>query len=128
MADSETFGIEQGHGEETVAWINEQAKKQNLKLEARLYGSSLITENFGTFEMFSWMGDVKSARKLIIKVSKRLKIKVIEGGYKQKDHMIHLKKTDYAMVRRGDKIIGHLELQASIFEKGQWKIRLEERR
>ena len=35
--------------------------------------------------MFSWIGDVQVARKLIIKASKRFKVKVIEGGYKPKD-------------------------------------------
>ena len=37
MGDSETFGIEKGHGTEVVAWLNEQAKANQTKLEARLY-------------------------------------------------------------------------------------------
>ena len=60
-------------------------KPRVKKLEARLYGYDISTENFGDFEMFSWMGDVQIARKLIIKASKRFKIKIIEGGYKPKD-------------------------------------------
>ena len=83
MKDSETFGIEKGHGEEVITWLNEQSK--DSKFEARLYGYSVATQNFGEFEMFSWMGDVQVARKLIIKASKRFKIKVIEGGYKPKE-------------------------------------------
>jgi len=67
MGDSETFGIEKDHGKKVVAWLNEYAKKQNMKLEARLYGYTISTKNFGDFEMFSWMGDVQNARKLIIK-------------------------------------------------------------
>ena len=80
MGDSETFGVEKGHGEEIISWLNEQAKSQSMKLEARLYGYAISTENFGDFEMFSWIGDVQIERKMVIKASKRLKVKVIEGG------------------------------------------------
>src|SRR3990167_5080543 len=109
MADSETFGIERGHGLEAVEWMNGEAKKERWKFEARLYNYEIETKNFGPFEMFSWMGDVKAARELIIRASKRFKIKVIEGGYKSKVVLLRLEKTDYAMVRKGDRIIGHIE-------------------
>ncbi|MDH3192635.1 MAG: hypothetical protein OEM18_08120 [Nitrosopumilus sp.] len=127
MRDSETFGIEKGHGEEVVAWLNEQAKSQKIKLEARLYGYTLITKNFGDFEMFSWIGDVHAARKMIIKASKRFKIKVIEGGYKPKERIFKIKKFDYVKVRKGDKTIGQIELEASRFGNNQWEIKDEER-
>ena len=78
--------------------------------------------------MFSWMGDTQFARKLIVKASKRFKIKVIEGGYKTKERILHTKKSDYAFVRRGDKIIGHIEFVASRFGREKWKIKNEERR
>ena len=42
MGDSETFGVEKGHGEEVISWLNEQAKSQSIKLEARLYGYDVI--------------------------------------------------------------------------------------
>ncbi len=128
MKDSETFGVEKGHGEELVNWVNEYAQEQGLKLEARLYGKELITSNFGTFEMFSWMGEVQIARKLIIKASKRFKVKVIEGGYKTKERTFQLKKLDYAMVRKGDKVIGHLQFESPILGGKGWKIKAEERR
>ena len=128
MKDSETFGIEKGHGEKVVKWLNEQAQVQSLKFEARLYGYDLETDNFGTFEMFSWIGDVKNARKLIVRASKRFKIKVIEGGWKTKERIFHTKKSDYAMVRKGDRIIGHLQLEASLFGRDNWKIKEEERK
>ena len=128
MRDSETFGIEKDHGEEVTQWLNEQAKSQGLKLEARLYGYSISTKNFGDFEMFSWMGDVQIARKLIIKASKRFKIKVIEGGYKPKDKVFRMKKFDYAKVKRGDKTIGQIEFAVSRFGNKQWEIQDEERR
>ncbi len=125
--DSETFGIEKDHGEEVIAWLNEQAKSQKVKLEARLYGYKISTKNFGDFEMFSWMGDVQIARKLIIKASKRFKVKVIEGGYKPKDKLFKLKKFDFAKVKKGDKTIGQLEFVASRFGNNQWEIQDEER-
>ena len=127
MAVSETFGIEKDHGEEVIAWLNEQAKSQGTKLEARLYGVYISTKNFGDFEMFSWIGDVQIARKLIIKASKRFKVKVIEGGYKPKEKVFRMKKFDYAKVKRGDKTIGQLELVASRFGNNQWGIQNEER-
>ena len=128
MKESETFGVEKGHGQELVNWLNEQAKEKELKLEARLYGYDLETKNFGTFEMFSWIGDVQTARKMIIKASKRFKIKVIEGGYKPKERVFRMKKFDYAKIRKGDKILGHLELEASRFGSNHWEVKDEERR
>ena len=100
MNESETFGAEKEYAEMVIAWMNEEAKKRKVKFEARLYGYTITTENFGTFEMFSWMGDVKAARSLITKASKRFKVKVIEGGYKAKEKVYSRKKSDYAMVRK----------------------------
>ena len=128
MKESESFGVEEGYGSKVVEWVNEEAQKQGLKIEARLYGYKIITQNFGTFEMFSWMGNVQAARKLIIKASKRFKIKVIEGGYRTKEKIFHMKKSDYAMVRSGVKVLGHLEFEASRLGREKWKIKSEERR
>ncbi len=127
MTISETFGIEKGRGEEVIAWVNEQAKSQGTKLEVRLYGHDISTQNFGDFEMFSWMGDVQIARKLIIKASKKFKVKVIEGGYKPKEKLFRMKKFDYAKVKKGDKTIGQLEFEVSRFGNNQWEIQNEER-
>lgn len=125
--DSETFGIEKGYGEQVIEWLNEEAKQNHLKFEARLYGHELTTQNFGSFEMFSWVGDIQAARKLIVKASKRFKIKVIEGNYKTKERIIKFKKQDYGLIRKGDKVIGHIELSAPRFG-GNWTIENEERR
>ena len=54
MKESETFGAEKGSGEEIVLWMNEESKRRSAKFEARLYDYVIKTENFGTFEMFSW--------------------------------------------------------------------------
>jgi hypothetical protein len=128
MKGSETFGVEKGHGEELINWLNEQAQEQGLKLEARLYDHDMTTTNFGVFEMFSWIGDVQTARKLIIKASKRFKVRVVEGGYRTKERTFQLKKLDYAIIRKGDKIIGHLQLESPLLGGKGWKIKVEERR
>ena len=127
MGNSETFGVQKGHGKEIVEWLNEQSKTQRTKLEARLYDYEISTKNFGDFEMFSWMGDVQIARRLIIKASKKFKIKVIEGGYKPKEKVFKMKKFDFAKVKKGDKTIGQLELAVSRFGNAQWEIQDEER-
>ncbi|KFM18995.1 hypothetical protein AAA799P11_00847 [Marine Group I thaumarchaeote SCGC AAA799-P11] len=119
--------VDERFGEEVVAWLNEHAKTQKIKLEARLYGYTVSTKNFGDFEMFSWMGDVQVARKLIIKASKRFKVKVIEGGYKPKEKVLSMKKFDFAKVKRGDKTVGQLKFSAPRFGNGQWEIEDEER-
>ena len=126
MKESETFGAEVGSAEDVVKWMNEEAERRKAKFEARLYGYVISTENFGKFEMFSWMGDVKLARHLITKASKRFKAKVIEGGYKTKDKVYSAKKSDYAMVRKGDRVIGHLQFSAPRFG-GDWELVAEER-
>ena len=127
MGNSETFGVQKGHGKQIVEWLNEQSKIQNNKLEARLYNYEISTKNFGDFEMFSWIGDVQIARRLIIKASKKFKIKVIEGGYKPKEKVFKMKKFDFAKVKKGDKTIGQLELAVSRFGNAQWEIQDEER-
>jgi len=78
--------------------------------------------------MFSWVGDSKAARSLVIKASKRFKIKVIEGSYKAKEIMLKLDKTDYAMVRKGDRVIGHIEFSSSRLTGSKWIVKLEERK
>ena len=74
------------------------------------------------------MGNVQTARKLIIKASKRFKVKVIEGGYRTKERTFQLKRLDYAMVRKGDKVIGHLQFESPLLGGKGWMIKAEERR
>ena len=128
MAGSESFGVEAGFGEQVLDWMNNQAKKNKLKFEARASSYEITTKKFGTFEMFSWIGDVKAARSLITKASKRFKIRVIEGGYRTKEKLLKTKKTDFAMVRKGERVIGHLEFSSSLFGDTRWKLETEERK
>ena len=94
MTESETFGIESGFGEQAIEWMNSIAAKYKWKFEARSYNHTITTKNFGSFEMFSWIGDVKVARNIIVKVSKRFRAKVIEGGYKPEDKIYKRTKSD----------------------------------
>jgi len=128
MAGSESFGVESGFGEQVLEWMNSEAKKRKSKFEARSYSYEITTKNFGTFEMFSWIGDVKAARSLITKASRRFNIRVIEGGYRTKEKVLKSKKTDFAMVRKGDRVIGHLEFSSSLFGDTRWKLKTEERK
>ncbi len=128
MADSETFGIETGYGDVAIEWMNKEAEKNKWKFEARAYGYEITTQNFGVFEMFSWIGDVKIARNIIVKASKRFKIRTIEGGYKPREKIFKKRKSDFAMVRKGDRVIGHLEFSASRFGSDKWKLEAEERK
>ena len=128
MDASETFGVESGFAEKAIEWMNEQAKKRKSKFEARSYNYEITTKNFGTFEMFSWIGDVKVARRLIIKASRHFKVRVIEGCYKPKDKIYKRKKSDYAIVRKGERTIGHLEFSTSALGSGMWKLEDEERK
>ena len=128
MAGSESFGVESGFGEQVLEWMNSEAKKRKSKFEARAYSYEITTKNFGTFEMFSWIGDVKAARSLITKASRRFKIRVIEGGYRTKEKVLKSKKTDFAMVRKGERVIGHLEFSSSVFGNSMWKLKNEERK
>jgi len=128
MAGSESFGVESGFGEQVLEWMNSEAKKRKSKFEARSYSYEITTKNFGTFEMFSWIGDVKAARSLITKAIMRFKIRLFEGGYRTKEKVLKSKKTDFAMVRKVDRVIGHLEFSSSLFGDTRWKLKTEERK
>ena len=128
MAGSESFGVESGFGEQVLEWMNSEAKKRKSKFEARAYSYEITTKNFGTFEMFSWIGDVKAARSLITKASRRFKIRVIEGGYRTKEKVLKTKKTDFAMVRKGERVIGHLEFSSALIGDSICKLETEERK
>ena len=102
--------------------MNSVAENNKWKFEARLYNHSITTKNFGVFEMFSWIGDVKVARNLIVKVSKRFRVRVIEGGYKPEDKIYIRSNSDYAIVRKGERTIGHLEFTAPMLGNKMWEV------
>ena len=53
---------------------------------------------------------------------------MIEGGYKPNERVLRMRKSDFAMVRKGDRVIGHLEFEASLIGNEKWKVKNEERR
>ena len=124
----QVYGAEKGNGERVTDWLNEQAKSTGLKLEVKLEKDVLSTENFGDFDLLSLSDDSIKSRKLISKAGKRFDIKMIEGGYKEVARIIRRKKSDYAKVLKGEKVIGHLELETSRFGSKKWEIKSEERR
>ncbi|WP_371503783.1 hypothetical protein [Nitrosopumilus adriaticus] len=124
----QVYGAEKGNGGRVTDWLNEQAKSTGLKLEVKLENDVLSTENFGDFDLLSLSDDSIKSRKLISKAGKRFGIKMIEGGYKEVARIIRRKKSDYAKVLKGEKVIGHLELETSRFGSKKWEIKSEERR
>jgi len=126
--DCESFGIEKGYGAQAIEWMNEEAKKEGWKFEARLYNYEIETKNFGPFEMFSWIGDSKAAREITIRASKRFKIKVIEGGYKTRQFIMKIAKNEYGMVRKGDRVIGQVEFESNRLTGDLWKLTKESRK
>ncbi|MCH7758713.1 MAG: hypothetical protein IIA19_09635, partial [Thaumarchaeota archaeon] len=52
----------------------------------------------------------------------------IEGGFVEEARIIRRRKSDYAKVLRGEKVIGHLELETPRFGAKKWEIKLEEKR
>ncbi len=122
------FGVEKGHVDEVTSWIDEQAKSDGLKLELRLENSLISTPSFGDFEIFSLSNDSLPVRKLFLRAGKRFGVKIMEGGYKEEARIIRRRKSDYAKVLKGDKIIGHLELESPRFGAKKWTVKLEERR
>ena len=52
----------------------------------------------------------------------------MKGDIKQKIRFTVKKKSDYAMVRKGDRVIGHLQFSAPRFGSGDWELTAEERK
>ncbi|NOJ26952.1 MAG: hypothetical protein DA330_02940 [Nitrososphaera sp.] len=125
MASSDSFAVEQGKGQEAVTWMNEYAKKNNMKFEAKLQGYSMQTGRFGSFELISWKGDWSVARSLIKRASGKLRMKVLESGYSQKTDLISSflgAAGDYAKVYSGGNLVGQIEM---VSRSGKWTVKSE---
>jgi hypothetical protein len=75
-------------GNRAIDWMNAYSKEKNTHFSARLEGYQISTKNFGNFDIVSWNGDWSDARKIIIKSSSKLSMKVIESGYHEKDNLL----------------------------------------
>jgi len=88
MAGTDNFGVENGMGHRAVEWMNSYSKEKKMEFKAKLEGYQILSKNFGDFEIISWRGNWSDARKIIIKASTKLSMKVIESGYHQKDNLL----------------------------------------
>ncbi|MBC8156634.1 hypothetical protein H7X64_00530 [Armatimonadetes bacterium] len=88
MASTDNFGVEAGMGNRAIEWMNTYSKEKKMDFNARLEGYQVSTKNFGSFEMISWSGKWSDARKIIIKSSTQLSMKIIESGYHEKGNLL----------------------------------------
>jgi hypothetical protein len=113
LARSDNFAIEKGKAEKAINWMNNYAATRNKKFNAKLIGYILTTVNFGTFEVITWEGEWSPARHIIVKVSSKLNMKIIEAGYHSKSNILEsflgLGK-EYAKVYSGGVLIGTIVL------------------
>ncbi len=124
MAGADSFAVEQGKGSEAVAWMNEYARKNKLKFEAKLDGYSMQSVKFGAFELISWKGDWSAARNIIKKVSGKLRIKTIESGYHEKKDLLSsmFGSAEFGKVYSGGNIVGQVELTS---KGGRWTVKAD---
>jgi hypothetical protein len=125
LANADNFAIEQGKADKAIEWMNLYAKKSNKKFEAKLQGYQLSTIKFGSFEVISWKGDWSYARNVLLKASSKLKIKVLEAGYREKDNLLSSffgVSSEFAKVYRSGILIGQLELE---LKSGKWVAKSE---
>jgi hypothetical protein len=88
LAGTDNFGVEDGMGHRAIEWMNTYSSEKKMDFKARLEGYLISSKNFGNFEIVSWSGNWSDARKIIIKSSSKLSMKVIESGYHQKDNLL----------------------------------------
>jgi hypothetical protein len=119
LASSDSFAVEHDKGQEAVNWMNEYAKKNNLKFEAKLEGYTLQTSRFGNFEVISWKGDWSAARNIIKRASSKLRMKILESGYSEKKDLLSalFGSGNFAKVYSGGNLIGQIEL---VSKSGKW--------
>lgn len=113
MARSDNFAVEKGKAEKAINWMNTYAAAKNKKFNAKLIGYTLSTVNFGAFEVISWEGEWSAARHIIVKVSSKLNMKILEAGYHSKSNILEsflgLGK-EYAKVYSGGVLRGNIVL------------------
>lgn len=126
MAGADSFAVERGKGEKTVAWMNEYAKKNNIKFEAKLkQGYTMSTVKFGGFEFISWKGEWPAARNIIKRASGKLGVKTIESGYHEKKDLLSSmfgSSSEFAKVYSNGNLVGQLEMS---LKGGRWVVKNE---
>ena len=125
LAGSDSFAVEQGKAEQIVEWINEHAKKNDQKFQAKLSGYTMETVKFGIFEMISWSGDWSVARGIMQKASSKVRAKVIESGYHEKRDLISAmfgSPSEFGKVYSNGKLVGQIE---TVKKMGKWTAKAE---
>lgn len=124
MAGADNFAVEQGKGGQAIEWMNEYAKKNKLKFEAKLSGYSMQSVKFGAFELMSWKGDWSVARNIMKKASSKLRVKTIESGYHEKKDLLSAMfgSAEFGKVYASGNIVGQVELTS---KGGKWAVKAE---
>jgi len=112
-------------GFKAVEWMNSYSVEKKKEFKAKLEGYRISSKNFGDFEIISWSGDWSDARKIIVKASTKLSMKVLESGYHQKDTLLFslfgLGK-EFAKVYKKGNYIGTIVLG---IRSGKWYVKSE---
>lgn len=125
LAGADSFAAEHGKAQEIIEWMNEYAKKNNQKFQAKLSGYAMQTTKFGTFEIISWSGDWPAARNLIKKASSKVGVKVIESGYHEKRDLLSAmfgSPSEFGKVYSNGKLAGQIEM---VKKSGKWVSKTE---
>ena len=119
MAGADNFAVEQSRAEGAIEWMNEYAKKNNQKFEAKLAGYSMQTVKFGTFDIITWTGEWPAARSIIRKASSKARAKVIESGYHEKRDLLSAMfgGSEFGKVYSGGKLVGQIGMDR---KSGKW--------
>jgi hypothetical protein len=125
LAGADNFGVENGMGIRAVDWMNLYSIEKKKKFKAKLEGYRISSKNFGDFEIMSWSGDWSDARKIIVRASTKLSMKVLESGYHQKDTLLYslfgLGK-EFAKVYKKGTYVGTIVLA---MRSGKWYVKSE---
>ena len=119
MAGADNFAVEHGRAEGSVEWMNEYAKNNGQKFEAKIAGYSMQTVKFGTFEIITWTGEWPVARSIIRKASSKNRAKVIESGYHEKRDLLSAMfgGSEFGKVYSGGKLVGQIGMDK---KSGKW--------
>ncbi len=120
LAGADSFGVEHGKAQEVIDWMNDHAKKNGQKFQAKTSGYTMQTTKFGIFEMISWSGDWSVARNIMQKASGKTRSKVIESGYHEKRDLLSAmfgSSSEFGKVYSNGKLVGQIE---TVKKSGKW--------
>ena len=124
MAGADNFAVEKGRSERAVEWMNEFAKNNSQKFEAKIAGYTMQTIKFGSFDIISWTGEWSAARSIIRKASSKNRAKVIESGYHEKRDLLSsmFGGAEFGKVYSNGKLVGQIGMDK---KSGKWIARSE---